>query len=132
VAQVVEISMNKDGLRVHRVDCAVDCGLAVNPSTVIAQMESGIVFGLTAALFGEITLKQGRVRQANFDTYPMVGLAQMPAIEVSIIESGNKMGGIGEPGVPPVAPALLNAVFAATGKRLRSLPIIKQGITIAG
>ncbi len=132
VAQVVEISMNKDGLRVHRVDCAVDCGLTVNPSTVIAQMESGIVFGLTAALFGEITLKQGRVKQANFDTYPMVGLAQMPAIEVSIIESGSKMGGIGEPGVPPVAPALLNAVFAATGKRLRSLPIIKQGITIAG
>ena len=132
VAQVVEISMNKDGLRVHRVDCAVDCGLAVNPSTVIAQMESGIVFGLTAALFGEITLKQGRVKQANFDTYPMVGLAQMPAIEVSIIEGGDKMGGIGEPGVPPVAPALLNAVFAATGKRLRSLPIIKQSITIAG
>jgi isoquinoline 1-oxidoreductase subunit beta len=95
-------------------------------------MQSGIVFGLTAALFGEITLKQGRVRQANFNTYPMLQIGQMPVIEVSIIQSGDKMGGIGEPGVPPTAPALVNAVFAATGKRLRSLPIIKQGVTIAG
>jgi isoquinoline 1-oxidoreductase subunit beta len=132
VAEVVEISIGKDGLRVHRVDCAVDCGLAVNPSTITAQMQSGIVFGLTAALFGEITLKQGRVQQANFDTYPMLQIAQMPAIEVAIIQSGNKMGGIGEPGVPPIAPSLVNAIFAASGKRLRSLPIIKQGITIAG
>ena len=95
-------------------------------------MNRGISNGLVAALFGEITLKQGRVQQANFDTYPMLQIGQMPAVEVSIIQSGNKMGGIGEPGVPPIAPALVNAIFAATGKRLRSLPIIKQGITIAG
>jgi isoquinoline 1-oxidoreductase subunit beta len=132
VAEVVEISIGKDGLRVHRVDCAVDCGLAVNPASITAQMQSGIVFGLTAALFGEITLKQGRVQQANFNTYPMLQIGQMPVIEVSIIQSGDKLGGIGEPGVPPIAPALVNAVFAATGKRLRSLPIIKQGVTIAG
>jgi isoquinoline 1-oxidoreductase subunit beta len=132
VAEVVEISIGKDGLRVHRVDCAVDCGLAINPASITAQMQSGIVFGLTAALFGEITLKQGRVQQAKFNTYPMLQIGQMPVIEVSIIQSGDKMGGIGEPGVPPIAPALVNAVFAATGKRLRSLPIIKQGVTIAG
>ena len=132
VAEVVEISIGKDGLRVHRVDCAVDCGLAVNPASITAQMQSGIVFGLTAALFGEITLKRGRVQQANFNTYPMLQIGQMPVIEVSIIQSGDEMGGIGEPGVPPIAPALVNAVFAATGKRLRSLPIIKQGVTIAG
>jgi len=132
VAEVVEISIGKDGLRVHRVDCVVDCGLAVNPASITAQMQSGIVFGLTAALFGEITLKQGRVQQANFNTYPMLQIGQMPVIEVSIIQSGDKMGGIGEPGVPPIAPALVNAVFVATGKRLRSLPIIKQGVTIAG
>ena len=132
VAEVVEISIGKDGLRVHRVDCAVDCGLAVNPASITAQMQSGIVFGLTAALFGEITLKQGRVQQANFNTYPMLQIGQMPVIEVSIIQSGDEMGGIGEPGVPPIAPALVNAVFAATGKRLRSLPIIKHGVTIAG
>jgi isoquinoline 1-oxidoreductase beta subunit len=132
VAQVAEISIGKDGLRVHRVDCAVDCGIGVNPSTIVAQMESGIVFGLTAALFGEITIERGRVKQANFDTYPMIGLSQMPAIEVAVIQSGNRMGGIGEPGTPPIAPALVNAIFAATGKRLRSLPIAKSGISIAG
>jgi isoquinoline 1-oxidoreductase subunit beta len=131
VSQVVEISLAKGSLRVHRVDCAVDCGLAVNPGTITAQMESGIVFGLTAALFGVITIKQGRVEQANFDTYPMLHMAQMPAISVSIIEGGDKPGGIGEPGTPPAAPALANAIFAATGKRLRSLPLISQGITIA-
>ena len=130
VAEVAEISIENDGLRVHRVDCAVDCGLAINPDTISAQMESGIVYGLTAALYGEITLKQGRVEQANFDTYPMLHLAQMPRISVSIIEGAEQPGGIGEAGTPPIAPAVANAVFAATGKRLRSLPIVKQGFNV--
>jgi len=131
VAEVVEISVDKDGLRVHQVDCAVDCGVAVNPSTIVAQMEGGIAYGLTAALFGEITLKRGRVEQTNFDTYQMLQLSQMPKIAVSIIEGANQPGGIGEPGTPPAAPALVNAIFAATGKRIRSLPLVKEGITVS-
>jgi isoquinoline 1-oxidoreductase subunit beta len=130
VAEVAEISIENEGLRVHRVDCAVDCGLAINPDTIVAQMESAIVYGLTAALYGEITVKQGRVEQANFDTYPMLHLAQTPKISVSIIEGTEQPGGIGEPGTPPIAPAVANAVFAATGKRLRSLPIAKQGVNV--
>jgi isoquinoline 1-oxidoreductase subunit beta len=130
VAEVAEISIETDGLRVHRVDCAVDCGLAINPDTIVAQMESGIVYGLTGALYGEITLKQGRVEQANFDTYPMLHVAQMPKISLSIIQGAEEPGGIGEPGTPPIAPAVANAVFAATGKRLRSLPIVKQGVNV--
>ena len=130
VAQVAEISIENEGLRVNRVDCAVDCGVAINPSTVVAQMESGIVYGLTAALYGEITLRRGRVEQTNFDTYPMLHLPQMPKISVSIIEGAEQPGGIGEPGTPPIAPAVANAVFAATGKRLRSLPIVKQGLNV--
>jgi isoquinoline 1-oxidoreductase beta subunit len=132
VAQVAEISVGSEGLRVHRVDCAVDCGVAINPSTIVAQMESGIVYGLSAALFGEITLKRGRVEQTNFDTYQMLQMGQMPKITVSIIEGAEEPGGIGEPGTPPLAPALVNAIFAATGKRLRSLPIANQGIKVAG
>ncbi len=132
VAEVVEISIGNDGLRVHRVDCAVDCGIAVNPATIAAQMESGIVFGLTAALFGEITIERGRVKQSNFDNYPMLEMGQMPAIEVSVMQTGGKLGGIGEPGTPPIAPALVNAIFAATGKRLRTLPVMKSGLRIAG
>ncbi len=130
VAEVAEISIENEGLRVHRVDCAVDCGLAINPDIIAAQMESGIVYGLTAALYGEITLKRGRVEQANFDTYPMLHLAQMPKISVSIIEGAEQPGGIGEAGTPPTAPAVANAVFAATGKRLHSLPIVKQGFSV--
>jgi isoquinoline 1-oxidoreductase subunit beta len=130
VAEVAEISIENDGLRVHRVDCAVDCGLAINPDIIAAQMDSGIVYGLTAALYGEITLKRGRVEQANFDTYPMLHLAQMPKISVSIIEGAEQPGGIGEAGTPPTAPAVANAVFAATGKRLHSLPIVKQGFNV--
>ena len=127
----MEISISQGGLRVHRVDCAVDCGLAINPDTIVAQLESGIVYGLTAALYGEITLKGGRVQQGNFDTYRMLQLAQMPKIAVSIIEGGPAPGGVGEVGTPPIGPALANAIFAATGKRLRSLPIVKNGIEIA-
>lgn len=123
VAQVVEISIADEKIKVHRVVCAIDCGLAVNPDGVIAQMEGGIIFGLTAALYGEITIEKGRVMQSNFHDYRMLRLPEAPTIEVYIVSSTEKMGGAGEPGVPPVAPALANAIFAATGKRLRSLPL---------
>ena len=103
--------------------CAVDCGPVVNPDIVRAQMEGGIVFGLTAALYGEITFEKGRVRQGNFHDYPMRRMHEMPQIEVHIVPSEDKMGGAGEVGVPPVAPAVANAVFALTSKRIRRLPI---------
>jgi isoquinoline 1-oxidoreductase beta subunit len=125
VAQVAEVELGANGaLRVRRVCCAVDCGMAINPAIVAAQMESGIVFGLSAALHGEITLKAGRVEQSNFHDYGIVGMAGCPQIEVKIVESGwEHLGGIGEPGTPPIAPAVANAVFAATGKPVRRLPI---------
>ena len=124
VAQVIEASVEKDGtVRVHRVVCAVDCGRVVNPDTVKAQMEGGINFGLTAALKTEITLENGRVQQSNFNDYPMLRMYEAPAIEVFIVPSEEKPTGVGEPSVPPVAPALTNAIFAATGKRIRRLPI---------
>jgi isoquinoline 1-oxidoreductase subunit beta len=123
VAQVVEVSLDKGSIQVHRVVCAIDCGLAVNPDGVRAQMEGGIVFGLTAALYGEITLKKGQVQQSNFHDYRMLRMSEAPVIEVYIVPSTEKMGGAGEPGVPPVAPALANALFAATGKRIRRLPV---------
>src|SRR5216683_2576272 len=124
VAQVVEASVEKDGtVRVHRVVCAVDCGRTVNPDIVKAQMEGGIIFGLTAALKTEITLEQGRVQQTNFHDYPMLRMFESPDIEVYIVPSNANPTGVGEPGVPPVAPALANAIFAVTGKRIRRLPI---------
>jgi isoquinoline 1-oxidoreductase beta subunit len=123
VAQVVEASVAKGAVRVHRVVCAVDCGLVINPDTVKAQMEGGIIFGLTAALKTEITLKDGRVEQGNFHDYQMLRIFESPEIEVHIVPSGENPTGVGEPGVPPVAPALANAIFAATGKRVRRLPI---------
>jgi isoquinoline 1-oxidoreductase beta subunit len=124
VAQVVEASVAKSGeVRVHRVVCAVDCGRVINPDTVKAQMEGGIIFGLTAALKTEITFKNGRVEQSNFNDYPMVRIFEAPEIEVHIVPSTEKPTGVGEPGVPPVAPALTNAIFAVTGKRIRRLPI---------
>lgn len=125
VAQVAEVEVDADNkLRVKRVVCAIDCGKAVNPDIVAAQMESGIVFGLTAALHGEITLKGGRVEQANFPSYEMLRMADCPKIEVHLVESGwEHLGGVGEPGTPPIAPAVANAVFAATGQRIRKLPI---------
>jgi isoquinoline 1-oxidoreductase beta subunit len=123
VSQVVEISIDDGELHIHRVVCAIDCGLAVNPDGVHAQMEGGIVYGLTAALYGEITIEKGQVQQSNFHDYQMLRMNRMPEIEVYIVPSTEKMGGAGEPGVPPVAPALANALFAATGKRLRQLPV---------
>ncbi|MGI9303866.1 MAG: molybdopterin cofactor-binding domain-containing protein [Gammaproteobacteria bacterium] len=123
VAEVAEISLDGPNIRVHKVACAVDCGRTVNPDTVMAQMESSIAYGLTAALFGEINVENGGVKEGNFDTYRMLKLAEMPAVDVRIIESGAELGGIGEPALPPIAPAVANAVFALTGKRLRKLPL---------
>lgn len=123
IAQVAEISIEEGHLRVHKVTCAIDCGLAVNPDGVKAQMESGIIFGLTAVLYGEITLEKGRVKQRNFHDYKMVHMNETPLIEVHIVNSNEKMGGAGEPGVPPLAPAIANAIFVATGKRVRRLPL---------
>lgn len=124
VCEVAEVSVSPDGMvRVHRVVCAVDCGRAVNPSTIEAQMEGSIVFGLSAALHEAITLEDGRVRQSNFDTYPILRMDEMPVIEVYIVESKEAPGGVGEPGVPPIAPAVANAIFSATGRRIRRLPI---------
>ncbi|MGA9033498.1 MAG: xanthine dehydrogenase family protein molybdopterin-binding subunit [Sulfuricaulis sp.] len=123
VAEVVEISIADGKPKVERVVCAVDCGVAVNPDMVRAQMESGIIFGLSAALYGEITLKDGHVVQSNYHDYQIVRLPETPKIEVHIVPSSAKPTGVGEPGVPPLAPALANAVLAATGKPVRRLPI---------
>ena len=123
VAQVAEVSVQGREVRVHRVSCAVDCGLAVNPDQVVAQMESGIIYGLSAALSGEITLRDGAAVQGNFDTYPVLRQADSPQIAVRIVPSDGPMGGVGEPGTPPIAPAVCGAVFAATGKRIRRLPL---------
>lgn len=124
VAQVAEVSVDKNGMvRVHRMVCAIDCGRVINPDTVKAQMEGGIIFGLTAALKDEITLEGGRVKQRNFHDYPMLRINESPEIEVYIVPSTENPTGVGEPGVPPVAPAVANAIFAATGQRVRKLPI---------
>ncbi|MFL6675616.1 MAG: molybdopterin cofactor-binding domain-containing protein [Massilia sp.] len=127
MAQVAEVSVGPEGdVRVHRVVCAVDCGHAVNPDGVVAQMEGGIVFGLSAALWNEITLDRGRVQQSNFGDYRVMRINEAPAVEVHIVASKDDPGGIGEPGTAGIAPALANAVFAATGKRIRKLPIGEQ------
>ncbi len=124
--EVAEVQVDADGsVRVPRVVCAVDCGPAVNVGQIEAQIQGGVVFGLSAALYGEITLERGRVVQGNFDTYPVVRMSDAPAVEVHIVPSTDPQGGTGEPGVPPIAPAVCNAIFAATGKRIRRLPIGK-------
>jgi isoquinoline 1-oxidoreductase beta subunit len=129
VAQVAEVSVNPSGkVHVHKVVCAIDCGRIVNPDTIKAQMESGIVFGLSAVLHGEITFRNGRVEQSNFNDYPLLRMNEMPVVEVYIVPSGEKSGGVGEPGVPPIAPAVCNAIFAVTGKRIRRLPIRSEDL----
>ena len=105
----------------------IDCGKIVNPRIIESQMQSGIVYGLTAALYGEITLKEGKIVQTNFPNYQMVMMSTMPHVEVHIIESDEQPGGVGEPGTPPIAPALTNAIFAASGERIRKLPLSNQG-----
>jgi isoquinoline 1-oxidoreductase beta subunit len=128
VAEVAEVSLSEDGkARVHRVVCAIDCGPIVNPDTIEAQMQSGIVYGLSAALYGDITIDAGRVRQANFNDYPVLRMNEMPRVEVIILPSREKQGGIGEPGVPPIAPAVCNAILSATGTPIRRLPIVQNG-----
>jgi isoquinoline 1-oxidoreductase beta subunit len=127
---VAEVSVSdKNELKLHRIVLAVDSGYVVNPDTVVTQVEGAIVYGLTAALYGNITIKNGRVEQGNFDDYPMLRLRAMPKIEVVQVPSGGFWGGIGEVGLPPVAPAICNAIFAATGKRIRSLPLRDHGFT---
>jgi isoquinoline 1-oxidoreductase subunit beta len=124
MAVVAEVEVAKDGtVRVRRVVCAVDCGTVVNPDTVRAQIQSAIMFGVTAALFGEITLKDGRVEQANFDTYQILRMNEAPAVEVHIVQNFEPPGGMGECGTSAIVPAVSNAIFAATGKRLRKMPV---------
>jgi isoquinoline 1-oxidoreductase subunit beta len=123
VAEVAEISVRPNGFKVDRVVCAIDCGLALNPDTVAAQMEGGIVYALSAALRGAITLEGGRVKQSNFHDYPVVRMSEMPRVEVHIVESTDSPHGVGEPAVPPLAPAVANALAAATGKPVRRLPL---------
>ena len=123
VAYVAEVVGSAGQVRVHRVVCAVDCGRVVNPNTIEAQMEGGIVFGLSSALDGAITLKDGRVQQSNFNNYQMLAMNETPNVEVHIVSSQEPPTGVGEPGVPPIAPAVGNAIFALTGKRIRRLPI---------
>jgi CO/xanthine dehydrogenase Mo-binding subunit len=127
IAQIAEVSVSNHGdVRVQRVVCAIDCGTIVNPDTVKAQMESGIIFGITAALWGEITIKDGRVEQHNFHDYQMLRFQEAPVIEVHLVKSTEAPGGVGEPGTSAVIPAVANAIFAATGKRIRKLPVGDQ------
>jgi isoquinoline 1-oxidoreductase subunit beta len=117
------VSVVDKQVTVHRITCAVDCGLAVTPDVVRQQISGGALFGLTAALYGEITFRDGVVQQSNFHDYPLLRMSEAPTVSVHIIDSPELPTGVGEPGVPPVAPALANAIFAATGQRLRSLPL---------
>jgi isoquinoline 1-oxidoreductase beta subunit len=129
VAQVAEVEVSGDGeVRVRRVVCAVDCGIVVNPDTVRAQIEGAVIFGITAVLHGEITLKNGRVEQANLDTYQILRLDEAPVIDVYIVNSAEAPGGMGEAGTSAIVPAVANAIFAATGKRLRRMPIDTAGL----
>ena len=111
---------------VHKVTAAIDCGWVVNPDTAKAQIESGVIFGLTAAMYGEITIKEGRVSQNNFPDYEMVRMATSPEIDVHLIESGASLGGLGEPATPPIAAAVTNAIYILTGQRIRELPLSKH------
>tara|TARA_B110000444_G_scaffold255972_2_gene291402 strand:- start:278 stop:1057 length:780 start_codon:yes stop_codon:yes gene_type:complete len=123
VAEIAEVSVENGQIRVHKVTCVVDCGQAVNPDIVRSQMEGGIIYGLTAALYGDLNLEAGAVKESNFHDYQMLRMNESPEIEVVIVDSGTEPTGVGEPGLPPIAPAVANAVFKATGQRLRSLPL---------
>jgi isoquinoline 1-oxidoreductase beta subunit len=128
VAQVAEVSVGKDGqIKVDRVVCAVDCGTPINPDIIAAQMEGGIGFGLGAVLYGAITLKDGRIEQDNFNGYRVLRMNEMPKVEVHIVPSTEPPTGVGEPGVAPLGPAVANAIFAATGKRIHVLPFSSAG-----
>jgi len=131
VGQVVELSVTGTQIRIHRIICAYDCGSVINPSPVEAQLRGSIVWGLTAALMGEINVDQGRIRQSNFHDYRLLRMAQTPDVDLIPVLSGGAPSGVGEPAVPPVAPALVNALYRATGKRVRRLPISRGGFTVA-
>jgi isoquinoline 1-oxidoreductase beta subunit len=132
VVHVVELSVaDEHKVKLHRITTVIDCGVAVNPRNIRAQMEGGIVFGLSAAFYGEITIKDGAVEQSNFHDYPLVRLVNTPTIEVHILESGERPGGVGEEAVGPIAPAVVNALFVASGRRIRQLPLSKAGFTLA-
>src|SRR3989454_356486 len=127
LAQVAEVAVSESGeVRVHRIVCAVDCGTVVNPDIVKAQIEGGVIFGIGGALWGEVTLKNGRVEQSNFHNVRVLRMNESPAIEVHLVRNFEAPGGMGEPGTAVTAPALANAVFAATGKRIRKLPLERQ------
>lgn len=130
IAEVAEISLDRKAktVQVHKVVAAVDCGRYVNPETIRAQTEGGIIYGLTAALKGEITIANGAVEQSNFNDYDLVRINEAPQIEVHIVDSKEAPGGMGEPGTPPIAPAVCNAIFAATGKPVRRLPIQPENL----
>ena len=126
VAQVAEISVPNGTIAVHKVTAVVDCGMAVNPEGVKAQVMSSVIYGLSAALYGQITFKDGRVEQSNFHDYPVMRFQDAPTVDTHILNSGEKIGGMGEPGLPPIAPAVANALLAAHGKRVRSLPLTPE------
>jgi isoquinoline 1-oxidoreductase beta subunit len=128
-AQVAEVSIEQGRIRVHRVVCVVDCGRVVNPSGVMQQMEGGLVYGLSAALRGQITIDRGRVAQQNFHQYEPLRISEMPVVDVHIVPSTAAPGGIGEVATPAIAPAVANAIFAATGKRIRRLPFSLEKLT---
>jgi CO/xanthine dehydrogenase Mo-binding subunit len=123
VAEVAEVSVERNRVRVHKVTCAADCGLIIHPGIVEAQLSGSVIAGLSAALYGEITIEKGRVKQSNFNDYPLLRMREVPEIAVHIVPSQEEPGGVGEPAVPPIAPAVTNALFALTGKRIRKLPI---------
>jgi isoquinoline 1-oxidoreductase beta subunit len=132
VAACAEVSVSKDGkLRIHRIVAATDCGHAVNPQQIEAQVEGSFVYGLSAALYGGITLKDGRVEQTNFHDYPVLRIDEMPAVETIVMPSGGFWGGVGEPTIAVAAPAVLNAIFAATGQRIRDLPLKNHSLKVA-
>jgi CO/xanthine dehydrogenase Mo-binding subunit len=123
VAQAAEVSIEGNKIRVHRVLCAIDCGAVVNPDIVRAQIEGSIMYGLTAALYGDIEIENGAVKQSNFHDYKILRINEAPAVEVLIVESDQAPSGVGEPGLPPIAPAVANAIYQATGQRLYSMPL---------
>jgi isoquinoline 1-oxidoreductase beta subunit len=132
VAACAEVSVNKDGhLKIHRIVAATDCGYAVNPQQIEAQVEGSFVYGLSAALYGECTVQDGRMVQDNFHTYPVMKIDEMPKVETVIVASGGFWGGVGEPTIAVAAPAVLNAIFAATGKRIRDLPLKHHNLAAA-
>jgi isoquinoline 1-oxidoreductase beta subunit len=123
VAQVAEVSVKDGKPQVHKVWCAIDCGTAINPDLIAQQMEGAVAVGLSAALYGQINLEKGRVQQNNFHNYPVLRLPQMPVVETFVLPGDAHPEGVGEPGTPPIAPALANALYILTGQRLRSLPL---------